>query len=271
MTATASPAGSLTVVGTGLRFAGDVTLSARDCIEHSDNVFFGVDDVATSAWIRELNPSAVNLVPLSKAGHDRFDAYHRVVEALLEPVRCGKDVCAVFYGHPGYYVYPSHVAIERARAEGHRAQMMAGISALDWLFADLGIDPSTRGGIRIHGAADWLLRPRPVDPCTDLVLMQAGLLHITKWRSEHERSAPCLELLAQRLCEIYGPEHECIAYVASSYATVPAKIERFALATLPQVSICAETTLFIALRDEPPVDAPTLDALNRARGAALAT
>lgn len=260
--------GSLTVVGTGLRFAGDLTLAARDCIEHADRVFFGVDDVASAALIQRLNPTATNLVSLSQAGHDRFDAYTRVVEALLEPVRDGKDVCAVFYGHPGYYVYPSHVAIERARAEGHRAEMMAGVSALDWLFADLGVDPSTRGGMRLHGAAEWLLRRRPADPCTDLVLMQAGLLHVMKWRSEHERGTTCLALLRDRLVQIYGAEHEAVAYVASSYAAVPPRIDRFAVGALCSVPISAETTLWIPQLAPPEIDTAMQAALAEARGLA---
>lgn len=257
--------GSLTIVGTGLRFAGDLTLAARDCIENADRVFYGVDDAASSAWIRQLNPQAVNLVPMTRAGHDRLNAYERMVEALLVPVREGQDVCAVFYGHPGFYVYPSHLAIGRARAEGHRAEMMAGISALDWLFADLGFDPSTRGGVRIHGATDWLLRRRPADPNTDLILMQAGLIHVMKWRTERERDTRCLQLLADRLAEIYGPEHECTAYVASTYTSLPPQIDRFAIADLPNAPIVAETTLYVPLKEAPAIDEPSRDALARAR------
>lgn len=257
--------GSLTIVGTGLRFAGDVTLAARDCIEHADRVFFGVDDVASSAWIRQLNPQAENLVSLTREGHDRFNAYERVVEALLVPVREGQQVCAVFYGHPGYYVYPSHVAIERARSEGHRAEMMAGISALDWLFADLGFDPASRGGVRIHGAADWLLRKRPADPCTDLILMQPGLLHVMKWRTERERDPRCLQILADRLADVYGPRHECVAYVASSYPGVAPRIDRFPIEDLPSAEISAETTLYVPLAAEPPIDEVNRAALMHAR------
>ena len=65
-----------------------------------------------------------------------------MAEAILEPVRAGKRVCAAFYGHPGVFVLPSHDAISRARAEGFEATMLPGVSAEDCLVADLGVDPA---------------------------------------------------------------------------------------------------------------------------------
>ena len=49
-----------------------------------------------------------------------------MVEEILAAVREGKRVCAVFYGHPGVYVKPSHEAVRRARKEGFEARMLPG-------------------------------------------------------------------------------------------------------------------------------------------------
>ena len=43
-------------------------------------------------------------------------------------IRAGFRVCAVFYGHPGVFVYPSHEAIRRARAEGFAARMLPALT-----------------------------------------------------------------------------------------------------------------------------------------------
>lgn len=257
--------GSLTIVGTGLRFGSDLSLGARACIEQADTVLYGVDDVATVEWLKRLNPQAVNLVAMTEAGDDRFAAYERAVEALVEPARRGKQVCGVFYGHPGYYVYPSHVAIERARAEGLDARMLPGISALDWLFADLGIDPSTRGGVRIHGATEWLLRRRPHDPTTDLILMQVGLIHVTQWRTERRWDASCVQMLTDALLQEFGAEHTCFTYVGSSYWSVPPRIEEVALVDLPQAEIVPETTVFVPQSRPPDVDEQARDRIAAAR------
>lgn len=41
-----------------------------------------------------------------------------MIERILQSVRSGGMTCAIFYGHPGVFVYPAHEAIRRARAEG---------------------------------------------------------------------------------------------------------------------------------------------------------
>ena len=70
--------------------------------------------------------------------------YARIVGDILDAVRGGASVCAAFYGHPGIFVTPSHDAVRRARAEGYPARMLPAVSAVDCLFADLGVDPAPR-------------------------------------------------------------------------------------------------------------------------------
>ena len=98
-----------------------------------------------------------------------------MAEAILEPVRAGKRVCAAFYGHPGVFVLPSHEAIARARAEGFDATMLPGVSAEDCLVADLGVDPA-RNGLQSYEAGDFLRRRPAIEPTTALVLWQIGVV-----------------------------------------------------------------------------------------------
>jgi precorrin-2 methylase len=259
--------GSLTVVGSGIRFAADMTLAAQGCIRAADRVFFGVDDIATVAWLRTLNPNVENLVSMVQSGHARVGAYEQIAEVVIAAVRRGEHVCMVLYGHPGFYVYPSHLAIAQARAEGYPAEMLAGVSALDWFFADLGIDPSTRGGLRIHGAAEWLVRRRLVDTGTDLLLMQVGLLSAMTWRREHAYGSHCVALLRERLCREYGPEHPCVAYVASSFAQIPANKLTLTLGEIRPEHLAPETTLYVPRREDLELDERDAAALAEARAA----
>ena len=98
-----------------------------------------------------------------------------MAEAILEPVRAGKRVCAAFYGHPGVFVLPSHDAIARARAEGFDAAMQPGVSAEDCLVADLGVDPAVNG-LQSYEASDFLRRRPAIEPTTALVLWQIGVV-----------------------------------------------------------------------------------------------
>ena len=54
-----------------------------------------------------------------------MQTYEEMVDVMVETVRAGKTVCAVFYGHPGVFVLPTHRAIATLRAEGFKAMMYA--------------------------------------------------------------------------------------------------------------------------------------------------
>ena len=152
-----------------------MTLEARAAIAAADEVLYLVPDPVSASGIEALNPSARSLHGLYEDGVSHRDAYERMAEAILEPVRAGKRVCAAFYGHPGVFVLPSHDAIARARAEGFDATMLPGVSAEDCLVADLGVDPA-RNGLQSYEAGDFLRRRPVIEPTTALVLWQIGVV-----------------------------------------------------------------------------------------------
>jgi len=96
---------------------------------------------------------------------------------LLREVRAGFNVLCLFYGHPGVFVSPSHRALIIAREEGYQARMLPGISAEDYLFADLEVDPAICGCMT-YEASELLLRNRIPDPTMHNVIWQVGSVGI---------------------------------------------------------------------------------------------
>src|SRR5882757_8356319 len=92
---------------------------------------------------------------------------------MLKDVRAGHHVLGIFYGHPGVFVSPSHRAIAVARQEGYDAKMLPGISAEDYMFADLEFDPSLHG-CKTCEATEILLRDKPLDPTIQNIIWQVG-------------------------------------------------------------------------------------------------
>jgi hypothetical protein len=92
---------------------------------------------------------------------------------MLKDVRAGHDVLGVFYGHPGVFVSPSHRAIAVARQEGYEARMLPGISAEDYMFADLEFDPAV-SSCNTCEATEILLRDKPLDPSVQNIIWQVG-------------------------------------------------------------------------------------------------
>jgi hypothetical protein len=168
-------------------------------------------------------------------------------------VRRGRRVCAAFYGHPGVFVMPAHEAIRRARAEGHEAEMLPGVSAEDCLIADLGFDPGARG-CQSFEATDFLIRHRRFDPSSALLLWQIGGIGVADFRTETYWNPRGVEHLARALAATYGDDHEVVVYEASPYPVVDPVIHRCPLSELPAAPITSGSTLLVPPLAERPID-----------------
>jgi hypothetical protein len=242
--------GSLTVVGTGIQL-GQISLQARAALETADQVFYLVADPVTERWIGKLTRAAQSLQPYYGPNKDRLTSYHEMVDRMLDSVRAGHEVCAAFYGHPGVFVYPAHEALRRARQEGYAARMLPGISAEDCLFADLGIDPA-RTGLQSYDATDFLLCGRRPDTSSALLLWQPSVVGEPGYRTNCHRRG--LRLLVTCLLRHYQPEHEVILYEAAAYSLCDPRMDRIALAELPQADVTPGCTLFIPPQRKPVPD-----------------
>jgi uncharacterized protein YabN with tetrapyrrole methylase and pyrophosphatase domain len=254
----AGPAsGSLTVVGTGIEAFSHLTVQAKGYIAKSDVVFYMVTDEVFEHYIHQLNSSAVSLFPFYGPGKDRMESYEEMVEAILEPVRAGRSVCAVFYGHPGVFVFPSHEAITRARRAGFRARMLPAVSAEDCLFADIGFDPAMPG-CQTFEATDFLIFNRRFDPSSSLILWQIGVIGVQTWEANYASKG--LDVLADHLLLSYPADHMVAVYEAAHLPTVEARVEWVRLKDLASAPVSWISTLYV-----PPGEASKLDETMLAR------
>jgi hypothetical protein len=250
--------GSLTVVGTGIRFGVQFTQEARAALLRADRVLHLGGDPLMREWLSTLRPDAMSLHSFYAPGKERAETYREMVDAILAPVRDGYDVCAAFYGHAGVFVSPSHEAIRRARAAGYEATMLPAISAEDCLFADLGIDPG-RTGCQSYEATNFLLTNRPVDAAAVLILWQVGVFG--EWNHGRKTDRRRLGLLVDRLLELYPAEHEVILYEASPYPVGEGIAVRTPLGRLAEAVVTAATTLVIPPRERARIDPTVRDRL----------
>jgi uncharacterized protein YabN with tetrapyrrole methylase and pyrophosphatase domain len=249
--------GSLTVVGTGIRLS-QMTMEARLAIESADKVLFSVADAVTETAIKKMNSTAESLQPFYKPGKYCLVTYKEMVNRILYFLRKRQNVCVAFYGHPGVFVYSSHEAIQKARAEGFRAVMLPATSAEDNLFADLAVDPAT-SGCQTFETTDFLIRRRKFDPTSHLILWQIG--NIGSWKPERQDGSHNLAALVDVLLEHYEPDHEVTLYVAAQYASCDPTIERVPLSKIPETPMSQVTTLYVPPRGYAPIDYDMLDRL----------
>ena len=233
--------GSLVVVGTGIG-AAQLTTEARAEIAGAEEVFFLVGDAVSEHTVRELAQQASSLGSCYENGRPRRHAYERMVETILAPARAGKHVCAAFYGHAGMLVFPAREVIARARREGLQARMLPGISTLDCLFADLGVDPAEHG-FQSYEANDFLRRRPSVEPRASLVLWQVGV--VGQELHSPDGAPEALPELIDALLESYPPDHELVVYEASPYPGVAPQIVSVGLGALSASALSHRSTVYV--------------------------
>ncbi|HEX5182638.1 MAG TPA: SAM-dependent methyltransferase [Allosphingosinicella sp.] len=247
--------GRLVVIGSGIKAVSHFTLEAQAHIRQADIVLYAAADPVTDMWIEEQNPNAFDLYEYYADDKARIITYVQMIERTMAEVRAGKYVCALFYGHPGVFVTPSHNAIELARQEGYDAVMLPAISAEDCLYADLGVDPSIPG-LQIYEATDFLLRRRHIDTSVNFVLWQVGCIGDIGFKFGGYTNDK-FGVLIDYLEEIYGPDHLAINYVANMFAGPPV-IDRHTIAEYREPEIKAKvsgiSTFFIPAKETAPSD-----------------
>lgn len=233
--------GSLTIVGCGLH-PGQMTLEAQSHIQHADIVLSVVPAPLSFHQLSQLN---ANIEALTRFydGRPRPQTYAAMTTRMVECVKEGKTTVAVFYGHPGVFVTPSHEAIRQLRAEGYPARMLPGISADACLIADLGVDPAEHGWQSYETTA-FLLTQRFLNPEAALVLWQVGLageLSLKQFKpGEHG-----LEALVRLLGEWYPPDHRVCLYEAPLLPTFEPRMDWLPLSDLPKARLKEYSTLFV--------------------------
>jgi hypothetical protein len=244
--------GSLTVVGSGIRAIGHMTLETQAHIKQAEKLLVLVADPLTEKWINDENPTAESLKPFYGREKDRLQTYFEMADYVMSFVRKGLRVCLVSYGHPGIFAFPTHLSVKLARAEGHRAEMLAGVSADACLFADLGVDPG-QGGYQSFEATDFLARHRRFDPFSQLVLWQIGVIGMLDYNTGFDPQIG-LRVLTDRLAATYPADHRVTVYEATVFAGCDSRIDTVALEDLPSTPVTGISTLYI-----PPVGPVEID------------
>lgn len=238
--------GSLTVVGTGITAITQITPEARDCIARAEKVLYLVSDEVTEEWLRSLNSTAESLSYFYGVNKPRSVTYQEIADRIHSFVRQGLQVAAAFYGHPGVFCFPAHEAIRRAHTEGFPARMLPGITSLDCLFADLGLDPGA-DGCQSFLASDLLRRARKFDPRSALILLQPAI--IGEGRAPLR---PCnregLKILTKFLRKYYRPDHPVVIYEAPQFVVADPVIRTVALMNLPRARMSPISTLYVPPR-----------------------
>ncbi|MBV8601770.1 MAG: hypothetical protein JO359_09445 [Candidatus Eremiobacteraeota bacterium] len=228
----------LVVVGTGIKLGQALPKVVLE-MQQAQKLLYLVAHPITATWLRQLNRNAESLSRFYASGKRRSESYEEMAQHTLSFLKRGKSVCLALNGHPGIAAKMPRLALRRAREAGFETELHPGVSFLDCLASDLGIDPVERG-ISIFDATDFLKRRRQPDTSTDLVLLQPAVAGSDDCTPNPEG----LRLLASRLADAYGSDYEVVLYEAAVLPMIQAEIAKVPLRELASADLSAATTLY---------------------------
>lgn len=239
------------ILGTGIKGIRHLTVEAIDAVRASKAVFTVDHGFGVLPYLRTLGPNVIDLIPEYREGRHRVLTYQRMAARVIEGALSNPPVSFATYGHPNWLVFPSELIREAGRALGLRVTTLAGISCVDTIITELGIDPAAHG-LQIFEASGLVIGKVPIQPMIPCILLQVDAFK-TEIFTTNRISQERLELLKDYLLQFYPGEHDCLSIYSSVHPLMVPIITKFKLAELPQ-SCRADTvsgSLYI-----PPLPAP---------------
>jgi uncharacterized protein YabN with tetrapyrrole methylase and pyrophosphatase domain len=244
------------LVGLGIKGVWHLTREAEAALTASTSVLYVDSGFGIAEYLESLGTRPVSLIGEYREGRNRAETYVEMAARVVEAALDDPPVSFATYGHPGFLVYPTALVRAAAEALGLSARVVAGISSLDTLLIDLGVDPGS-DGLQLHEATAMLVHERPVDPEVPLVVMQLETLesaYYTTARSRPDRFQPFQRYLER----FYPSDHVVTAVLSASFPLFEPRLSDFPLGALAEryAAGSALGTLFV-----PPVNrAPTRNA-----------
>ncbi|EJC98133.1 tetrapyrrole methylase [Fomitiporia mediterranea MF3/22] len=247
--------GSLTIAGSGIASIKHMTLETVSHIKEVEKVYYIVSDPATEAYIKDnAVGTCFDLRVFYDTNKPRYESDVQMSEVMLRDVRAGHSVLGIFYGHPGVFVSPSHRAIAIAKEEGFQARMLPGISAEDYLFADIGFDPAVHGCMS-YEATELLVRNKPLNTSTYNIIWQVGALGAEAMVFDNAK----FSLLVDRLERDYGSDHKVVHYIGAILPQADSTIEAHTVSDLRKEDIVKQFNAISTLYIPPRVAGKFLD------------
>jgi uncharacterized protein YabN with tetrapyrrole methylase and pyrophosphatase domain len=217
------------IVGVGIR--GDqMTPEVEKAIRCSATVFYVAQGVV-GKHLEKLRPRRVkDLAPFYREGVSRLQSYDRMSATVLASALEHPPVTFAVYGHPLIYVYPSSQILFAASWLGLSVKLLPGVSSLDCILIDLGLDPAYYG-LQMYEATELLVRRRPLQTDVPCLIWQVGSTEVAYY-TKRETTAEQLIGLQNHLLTFYPANHAVTAVFSSPLSGVSSTLRKFPLSEM---------------------------------------
>ena len=193
----------LYLVGLGIDCRAHLTREGEKALKQA-RVILHIDE--DHRWLRKLNPSVVDLKKMYWSGDERLAVYERIRARIITEMEGGPGVAFATYGHPMIFDRIANGLISHCRQNGRSVRVVNGISSLDTLATDLGIEYGQ--GLQLYDATHVVTQAQPLNPRAHALLLQIGEFGCSRTSNVIDRAAPRRYLpLIDHLKKFYPPSH----------------------------------------------------------------
>lgn len=218
------------VVGLGIKSVQQVTREAEGAIRLCRKVFLVDSGFGVHEFVQTLCPEVVDLLGLYLEGRNRRYTYRSMAAHVLDAALDDPPVCFATYGHPQMYVYPTHLMRRGAALLDLSVRVIPGISTLDTIIGDVGLDPGPYG-LQMYEATDVLTKVRPLQPDVPCLLWQVSAVETALYSTRRGNRNRFLRL-QRYLLQTYPANHAVTMVLSSTYPLLEPLKETFPLGEL---------------------------------------
>jgi precorrin-3B methylase len=220
----------IAIVGLGIVGVHQITREVEETIRRCRQTFVVDGGFGVVPYLKSICSEVTSLIPFYEKGKSRLPTYRRMAAEVVNAAIAGPPVCFASYGHPLVYCYPAVLIQRAAKLLNLRVKIFPGISSLDTLLVDLGIDFAA-DGLQMYEATDILLRHRPIQNDVACVLWQANVVAEPTYETDR-RSAEHFLALQNYLLEFYPPKHPVTLVFSKTFPLLRSIVETYQLDTL---------------------------------------
>lgn len=205
----------IAIVGMGITGVHQLTREGEETIRRCARTFVAEAGPGVVDFVRTLSPETIDLKDHFRPGTHRLEIYRSIASEIVAAAVKSPPVCFATYGHPTMYSYPTVLVRRAAAILDLRVSILPGISFLDTLLVDLGLDPGF-DGLQVYEATDLLVRRRPLQPDVGCVIAQAPVVGEPGTR-DASSNTPNLVRLQEYLLTFYPADHQVVVVVSKSH------------------------------------------------------
>jgi len=237
----------ITIIGAGVLSPDHLTLEADRTMRASAIIFYLLDsNPRMTAYLHTLGTKLVDLSSAYTEGAFDQDVYAQIAKTVIDATKSYDRVCFLVPGHPLIYVTASTLILDEARRLGIKATALPGISSLDTMIIQLGLEIG-RHGLQVFECNRFIYFSISPDPRVPLFLLQPGAIgsgFITERRTNRARR---FEILRDYLLRHYPPQHRCLLLVSKFDSRLRPVKRAVAIRDIPQSAkfIDYDTSMFV--------------------------